>query len=169
MDQVAALAQRAQIAPSVIPRIVVEMRGRQHDSCLPKPDGVLDVRPARRLAASVAPRALERIEPATVGQHAQCGAMRAKAALTGARLRARTGLPPKSAASPPDTGLETPPGSASFNHSPRQPARQRQTRAPRRCWSRVPPGAGSRAPLRWICAGSGASVRADLPRHHRRR
>jgi hypothetical protein len=66
MDHVASLAQALEVPQSIVAGIMVEMCSSQDDAGLAHPHSVLDVRPARRPAAAVAPSMATRIEPTPV-------------------------------------------------------------------------------------------------------
>src|SRR6516162_4675441 len=70
MDHVAALAQALEIAKPVVARVMIEMGCGQDDAGWPHLRRLLEVGPPRSAAASVAPGAARRIEPAAVRQTA---------------------------------------------------------------------------------------------------
>jgi hypothetical protein len=81
VDQMATLTQAAQVAHSVVGRIVIEVGGGEHDARRPQPRHLLEVGPAGGAAASVAPRLLSWIVPSAVRQAPYGGAVRPPAAL----------------------------------------------------------------------------------------
>jgi hypothetical protein len=62
-------------------RIVIEMRGGQHDARCPLPHHLLQVGPAGGATTPVAPRLPRRIVPSPIRQAAHSGAVRPAAAL----------------------------------------------------------------------------------------
>lgn len=66
MDHVAALTEAPEVAEPVVGRIVIQMRGGQHDAGCPDPDHLLEVSPARVAAPLVAPGLPVRVIPAAV-------------------------------------------------------------------------------------------------------
>jgi hypothetical protein len=75
VGQVAALTKAAQVAQTVVARIMIQVRGGKHDARRPHPHHLLEVGPAIDTAASVAPCLPCRIEPSPVRQAAHGGAM----------------------------------------------------------------------------------------------
>ena len=56
VDQVAALTEAAQVAQAVVGRIMIQVRGGEHDARRPQPHDLFQVGPAGDTAAPVAPR-----------------------------------------------------------------------------------------------------------------
>ena len=84
-------AQARQVAQAIVPRIVIEMGGGQDDPGVADLGRFDEVGPARP-AAAVAPGAARGIEPAPIGQTADCCTMRPAAVLAdaGGALEAET-------------------------------------------------------------------------------
>ena len=81
VDHVTALTEAAQIAQAVVGRIVIQVRGSEHDARCPHPHDLFKVGPMGDAAMSVTPCSPCRIEPPSVRQAAQCGAVRPAASL----------------------------------------------------------------------------------------
>ena len=81
VDHVAALAEAPQIAQPVVLRVVVEMRGGQDHPRRAHLDRLDERGPAGRPATAVAPGLTQRIEPSSIGEAADRGAVRPLAAL----------------------------------------------------------------------------------------
>ena len=84
MQHVATLAEAPQVGEPVVGRVVVKMRGGEHDAGQADLRGVDQVGPACRTPTPVAPCPRCLVEPATVWQTADLGQMRAGASLTAA-------------------------------------------------------------------------------------
>ena len=84
VDHVAALAQALKVAQPVVARVMVEIGHRQHDAGVSNLGGFDEIGPARHPSAAIAPGVLRGIEPASVGQTANCHAMRSAASLANA-------------------------------------------------------------------------------------
>ena len=93
VEHMAALTEAAQPAQPVIGRIVIQMRGGEHDARRPQPRHLLQVGPAGNTATSVAPRLPVRIVPPPVSQAAHGGAVRPAAALADAAGALETDAP----------------------------------------------------------------------------
>src|SRR6185312_4701701 len=78
---VAALAEAPQIAQPIVLRVIVEMRCGQDHPRRAHLDRLDERRPAGRPATAVAPGLMQWIEPSSVGEAADCGAVRPVAAL----------------------------------------------------------------------------------------
>lgn len=81
VDHVATLTKAAQIAQPVVGRIVIEVRGGEHDARRPHPHHLFQVGPAGDAATAIAPRLACWIEPPSVRQAAHRAAMRPAACL----------------------------------------------------------------------------------------
>jgi hypothetical protein len=81
VDQVAALTKAAQVAKSIVGRIMIKVRGGKHDMRCPHLSDLFQIRPASDAPASVAPRLPCLIVPSPVRNAAHSGAMRPAAAL----------------------------------------------------------------------------------------
>src|SRR6185312_15444857 len=75
VDHVAALAEAAQIAQPVVLRVVVEMRGGQDYPRRAHLDRLDERRPAGGPAPAVDPGLTRRIEPSSIGEAADYGAV----------------------------------------------------------------------------------------------
>ena len=84
VNHVAALAQALKVALPVVTRVMIEMRRSQHDAGVPDLGGFDEIGPARHPSAAITPGVLRGIEPAPVGQTANCHAMRPAASLANA-------------------------------------------------------------------------------------
>jgi len=84
VQHVAALAKGAQVAPAVVGRVAVQMRGGEHHAGGAEPHRIDQIGPACGPAAPVAPGSHVGVEPAAVGQAAQPGEVRPGAALAAA-------------------------------------------------------------------------------------
>jgi len=81
VQHVAALTEAAQIAQSVVGRIVIQVRGGEHDARRPHPPRLFEVGPSGDAATAIAPRLACWIEPPSVRQAAHRAAMRPAACL----------------------------------------------------------------------------------------
>ena len=81
VDQVAALTKTAQVAQSIVGRIMSKVRSGEHDMRCPHVRDLLQVRPTSNAPATIAPRLPCLIVPSPVWQAAYSGAMRSAAAL----------------------------------------------------------------------------------------
>jgi hypothetical protein len=81
VGQVAALTEAAQVAQAVVARIVIQVRGGQHDARRPHHRHLFEVGPAGGPAAPISPRVLRRIVPSPVRQAAHGSTMRPAATL----------------------------------------------------------------------------------------
>ena len=84
VEHVAALTEAAQVAQAVVGRIMIQVRGGEHDARRPQPHDLFQVGPAGDTAAPVAPRLSCRIVSPPVRQAAHGGTMRTAAALANA-------------------------------------------------------------------------------------
>src|SRR5882762_5526441 len=75
VDQVAALAQALEIAPTVIARVMIEVRRGQDHASSPHLCRLLEIGPSGRPAAAVAPRVTGGVEPTAIRQTAYSHAM----------------------------------------------------------------------------------------------
>lgn len=82
MQQVAALAEAAQVAQPVICGIVIQMRRGENNPRRALPCQLFEVRPATGAATAVAPGLLLRVEPSAVRQATDGRAVGTAAALT---------------------------------------------------------------------------------------
>jgi hypothetical protein len=82
VQNVATLAKALEIAQPVVGRIVIQMRGSQHDACAASRDQRQQIRPACLSPAAVAPRLLDGIEPPPIRETADQLGMRSATALT---------------------------------------------------------------------------------------
>ena len=76
VDHMAALAEALQVAEPVVAGIMIEMDGGQRDARVPYARRLDDIRPGRSPATVVAPGVPVSIKPASVGQAANCFAVR---------------------------------------------------------------------------------------------
>jgi hypothetical protein len=104
VDQVAALTEAAEVTEAVVGRIVIEVRGGEHDARRPQPHHLLEVGPAGEAAALVAPGGSLGIEPSPVRQAPHGGAVRPAAALAHAMGALEADAPTELA---PVRGVET--------------------------------------------------------------
>ena len=81
VQHVATLAEGAEVPQSVVGRVAIEMRGREHDARLPKPGRLDEIRPPGYSPTAIAPRGCPFVEPPPIRQAANEGEMRAPAAL----------------------------------------------------------------------------------------
>jgi hypothetical protein len=75
VQQVAALAERAQILEPIVRRIAVEMGGCEHDARRPKPGCFHKIGPTSRPPSAIPPRRLLLVEPSPVCQAAEADEM----------------------------------------------------------------------------------------------
>ena len=68
LQHMAALAEAPQVGEPVVGRIVVQMRGGEHDAGQTDLRGIDQIRPARGTTTPVAPCSHCLVEPAAVGQ-----------------------------------------------------------------------------------------------------
>ena len=82
MDYVAALAEALEVTQPVIPGVMIEMCSGQDDAGSPHQRRFLEIRPACRPTASIAPSMTGGIEPTSIGQAENCSSMWSAAFLT---------------------------------------------------------------------------------------
>ena len=84
MDQVAALAKAPQVVPSIVGRIVIEVRRGKNDTRVPDTAYLHKILASGRAYRGRCARSLGGVVPATVGQATNSFAMRATASLAAA-------------------------------------------------------------------------------------
>ena len=110
VDYVAALAEALEVTQPVIPGVMIEMCSGQDDAGSPHQRRFLEIGPACRPTASIAPSMTGGIEPTSIGQAANCSSMWSAAFLTnpGGALEAHapTDLRPVARIEPPHLRLD---------------------------------------------------------------